>query len=360
MPPGWLPQRRRGAAASPSASGRPSAPSRTARRRRRRRRCSLQATEIELRLHQSPGRRGRQRPDLLQRLDHRGRQGHLRPEDQASARRRQHPPDRCRRQDHLRQHHGSERRLPRRLRRFAARRHRRPDAHGRVARRPHQRQLHGVPEAASTPPASPARTIRKKPPLWQVKAARIIHDEGEKMIYFENARLEFFGMPIAYMPYFSTPDPTVKRKTGFLMPIISVEFELRRRRRGALFLGAGAGLRPDAVAELHDQAGPAAAGRMAPAAGERLYIRSAAPASGSSTRTISCAATAPPTPGYPRLPRQHRNHRPVRAERQMGLGLGRDRGHPTRPSWPGLPEHSLRRAIPICRPARPKACRSST
>ena len=38
------------------------------------------------------------------------------------------------------------------------------------------------------------------------------------MIYFEDARLEFFGQPVAYMPYFSAPDPTVKRKTGFLMP----------------------------------------------------------------------------------------------------------------------------------------------
>ncbi len=58
----------------------------------------------------------------------------------------------------------------------------------------------------------------KKPPLWQVKGARIIHNKTERMLYFEDATLEFFGMPIAYMPYFSTPDPTVKRKTGFLMP----------------------------------------------------------------------------------------------------------------------------------------------
>ncbi len=35
---------------------------------------------------------------------------------------------------------------------------------------------------------------------------------------FENAQLEFFGVPMAYVPYFSTPDPTVKRKSGFLMP----------------------------------------------------------------------------------------------------------------------------------------------
>ncbi len=67
----------------------------------------------------------------------------------------------------------------------------------------------------------PCKDDPKKPPLWQVKAARIVHDQGEKMIYFENARLEFFGMPLAYMPYFSTPDPTVKRKTGVLMPSFS-------------------------------------------------------------------------------------------------------------------------------------------
>jgi len=58
----------------------------------------------------------------------------------------------------------------------------------------------------------------KKPPLWQVKGARIIHDQTEKMMYFEDASIEFLGTPLAYVPYFSTPDPTVKRKTGFLMP----------------------------------------------------------------------------------------------------------------------------------------------
>jgi LPS-assembly protein len=61
----------------------------------------------------------------------------------------------------------------------------------------------------------------KKPPLWQVKGARIIHNQTEKMLYFEDARLEFFGQPIAFLPYFSTPDPTVKRKSGFLIPSYS-------------------------------------------------------------------------------------------------------------------------------------------
>ncbi|MFI4971444.1 MAG: LPS-assembly protein LptD [Hyphomicrobiales bacterium] len=66
----------------------------------------------------------------------------------------------------------------------------------------------------------PCKDDPKKPPLWQVKAARIIHDQGEKMIYFEDARLEFFGQPLAWLPYFSAPDPTVKRKTGVLVPSI--------------------------------------------------------------------------------------------------------------------------------------------
>ena len=65
---------------------------------------------------------------------------------------------------------------------------------------------------------APCRDDPKKPPLWQVKGARIIHDQTEKMLYFETAQIEFFGVPLAYMPYFSTPDPTVKRKSGFLMP----------------------------------------------------------------------------------------------------------------------------------------------
>jgi LPS-assembly protein len=66
---------------------------------------------------------------------------------------------------------------------------------------------------------APCRDDPKKPPLWQVKGMRIIHDQIDKTLYFENAQLEFFGVPLAYIPYFSTPDPTVKRKTGFLMPV---------------------------------------------------------------------------------------------------------------------------------------------
>jgi LPS-assembly protein len=56
------------------------------------------------------------------------------------------------------------------------------------------------------------------PPLWRVRAKRVIHDEDEKTLYFQDAGIEFFGQPIAWLPFFSTPDPTVKRRSGILAP----------------------------------------------------------------------------------------------------------------------------------------------
>ncbi|MBD8892707.1 LPS-assembly protein LptD [Labrenzia suaedae] len=57
-----------------------------------------------------------------------------------------------------------------------------------------------------------------KPPLWRIRAAKIIHNQQEKTIEYEDASFEFFGASVAYLPYFSMPDPTVKRKSGFLIP----------------------------------------------------------------------------------------------------------------------------------------------
>jgi len=64
----------------------------------------------------------------------------------------------------------------------------------------------------------PCQQHPEKPPWWQIKAVKIIHNEQEKMIYFEDAWFELFGYPVAYSPYMSTPDPSVKRKTGFITP----------------------------------------------------------------------------------------------------------------------------------------------
>ncbi len=57
-----------------------------------------------------------------------------------------------------------------------------------------------------------------RPPLWQVKARKIVWDQQAKIIRYYGASLEFFGLPLAYLPYLAQPDPTVKRKSGFLIP----------------------------------------------------------------------------------------------------------------------------------------------
>ncbi|SOC24226.1 LPS-assembly protein LptD [Thalassospira xiamenensis] len=56
------------------------------------------------------------------------------------------------------------------------------------------------------------------PPLWRIKAARVLHDAKEKTVEYEDARLEFAGIPVLYSPYFQHPDPTVKRQSGLLAP----------------------------------------------------------------------------------------------------------------------------------------------
>lgn len=55
-------------------------------------------------------------------------------------------------------------------------------------------------------------------PLWQIKAGRVIHDQVEKRIYFDDATFEFMGVPVFYLPFFSQADPTVRHKSGFLLP----------------------------------------------------------------------------------------------------------------------------------------------
>ena len=68
---------------------------------------------------------------------------------------------------------------------------------------------------------SPCNLCKDDPtraPLWQLKADRVVHDQAEKEIRYYDARMEFFGVPVAYSPYLSHPDPTVKKKSGFLAP----------------------------------------------------------------------------------------------------------------------------------------------
>ena len=68
---------------------------------------------------------------------------------------------------------------------------------------------------------SPCKLCEKDPnapPLWQLKAERVEHDQEAQEIRYKDVYLEIWGFPVAYSPYLSHPDPTVDRKAGFLAP----------------------------------------------------------------------------------------------------------------------------------------------
>ena len=60
-----------------------------------------------------------------------------------------------------------------------------------------------------------------RPPLWQLKAVRVTHDQKKHRIEYRDAWLEIRGVPVVYTPYFSHPDPSVTRQSGFLVPDFS-------------------------------------------------------------------------------------------------------------------------------------------
>ncbi len=55
-------------------------------------------------------------------------------------------------------------------------------------------------------------------PIWQLNSSKITHDINKKTLYFKNVILKIFDLPIFYFPFLSHPDPSVKRKSGFLTP----------------------------------------------------------------------------------------------------------------------------------------------
>ena len=55
-------------------------------------------------------------------------------------------------------------------------------------------------------------------PIWNIKAEKVIHDQIKRQIIYRNARLELLGLPIAFTPYLSHPDPAVIRRSGILTP----------------------------------------------------------------------------------------------------------------------------------------------
>ncbi|MDT8326782.1 MAG: LPS assembly protein LptD [Roseovarius sp.] len=59
-----------------------------------------------------------------------------------------------------------------------------------------------------------------RPPLWQIRAERMLHDAEKQQLYFHNAQFRILDTPVFYLPRLRLPDPTVKRASGFLTPSV--------------------------------------------------------------------------------------------------------------------------------------------
>ena len=60
-----------------------------------------------------------------------------------------------------------------------------------------------------------------KCPPWSIQSTKMLHDNKKKTIYYDNALVKIYDIPIFYFPKLSHPDPTVERRSGFLPPSIS-------------------------------------------------------------------------------------------------------------------------------------------
>ena len=76
-------------------------------------------------------------------------------------------------------------------------------------------------------------------PLWQIRARRIVHDQEERQLYFEDAQFRALGLPVAWFPRLRLPDPTLERATGFLAPEIRASDQLGTGIRMPYFIEMG-------------------------------------------------------------------------------------------------------------------------
>ena len=66
----------------------------------------------------------------------------------------------------------------------------------------------------------------KNCPGWKLKAKNIFQDADATTVHYDHAKIYLFNVPFLYLPYFSHPDPSVNKKSGFLMPTIQTDNNL--------------------------------------------------------------------------------------------------------------------------------------
>ena len=61
---------------------------------------------------------------------------------------------------------------------------------------------------------------------WEINTSEFNHDKEKKIFEYKDSWLKIFDYRVFYIPYFNHPDPTVKRRSGFLTPTYSTSENL--------------------------------------------------------------------------------------------------------------------------------------
>ncbi len=63
-------------------------------------------------------------------------------------------------------------------------------------------------------------------PGWKLNSKTVYHDETTKTMHYDHSTLYILNIPVFYTPYFSHPDPSVNKRSGFLAPRIQEDDKL--------------------------------------------------------------------------------------------------------------------------------------
>lgn len=75
-----------------------------------------------------------------------------------------------------------------------------------------------IAQKASYSPCQKCKDDPERPLAWKLTANEVQHDAEQRRMEYSDVFLEIYDIPVLYFPYFTHPDPTRKRETGFLTP----------------------------------------------------------------------------------------------------------------------------------------------
>jgi LPS-assembly protein len=62
----------------------------------------------------------------------------------------------------------------------------------------------------------------QKTPTWSIRARKVVEDKAKQTLYFQDAVIQVKGVSVFFLPAFYTAAPSASRKSGFLLPVVTV------------------------------------------------------------------------------------------------------------------------------------------